>query len=157
MADKKTTNKKETKKVSSAKKLGIIASAVAAVIVAVLVIVLVRSVPKKIKTEVESAVIKSYLYEVNSLTKEKTFKPEKSEYDKETIYLVSGRLKSTDKERTRLNGGYVIALVSVTSQNGEENIEVSIVNPFKRIERPSFEQTLTELKNAPADWQARFE
>ena len=152
-----TPTEKKAKKIDTAKLLGIIGAVVAAIAVIVATVLLIRSVPKKIKTEVEATVLNSYGYEVRSLEKVKKSKTETSEYDKETIYLLSGDLKSAGDGKW-LDGGSVIALARVTTQNGEENIEVRIVNGFKKTDKTSYNQTLQLLKDAPvADWQARFE
>lgn len=156
MADKKTTNTKEKKGVP-VKIIGIAAAAVAVIAAAVLIIVLVRSVPKAVKAEVEAAVTKSYGYGVESLNTEKKFKPESSEYDSETIYLISGRLTDSLNGGKWLKDGYVLALACATTENGEETVEVRIINAFKENEKESYNQTLKELKEATADWQARFE
>lgn len=163
MADKKTTNKnasdkKKEKKRLSAKTLGIIGGAVAAVVIVTLIVVLVRSVPKAVKAEVTAAIEKSFGYEVDSLNIEKRYKPENSEFEKETIYLISGNIKSSgDINNNKLKNGYMLVLARVTEQNGEEKIEVRPLSPFKENSKEDYNNTLKALKESPADWQARFE
>jgi hypothetical protein len=139
-----------------AKLLGIIGAVVAAVAVIVLSVLLIRSVPKNIKTAVESHISTSFRCDVKSLAKEKTYKPENSEFEKETIYLITRNLESGEDGNPYLDDGHVIVLVRVTTVNGEENIEFAPIKPFKQNEKASYNATLKALKETPADWQAMF-
>ena len=151
-----TPDKKERKKIAPAKLFGIIGGVVGAVAIAVLIFLLVRGVSKDIKNAVSEQVMNSFAYEAESIIKEKKYKPENSEFDKEVYYLVSGNLKTTGEGKW-LDDGKFISIVRVTTLNGEENIEVKIVNVFKKNDKTSFNQTLTELKDYPIRWQERFE
>lgn len=155
MADKKTI-KKEEKKSFPVKTAGFIAAVAAVIIAAVLIIVLVvRGVPGDIKAEVQAKAISSLrCSEVKSLSCEKKFEPENSD---RKLYLISGDLVSKAGGNKWLNGGYVLALASVTNENGEENIDVSIVKGYKKNEKEAFSQDLKNLKNSTAEWQAKIE
>lgn len=136
--------KKEKKKISP--KVFIIIGVAVAALAAVLFLVFDDGLPKNIKTGIEARIQQQFGCEVDSLNSEKKYKVKDSEYDKETIYLVSGVLKGE-----KFTDGYHVAvLAAVIEVNGEERVVCKTVkmSPDKNV----VDEAIKEKKNDPAAW-----
>lgn len=136
--------KKEKKKISP--KVFIIIGAVVAALAIVLFFVFDDGLPKNVKTGIEARIQQQFGCEVDALNSEKKYKVENSEYDKETIYLVSGVLKGAEFT----DGYHVAVLAAVIEVNGEERVVCKTVKMSP--DKEAVQEVIKEKKNDPAAW-----
>ena len=154
MSNKNNTNKKDSKKEKKkvSPKLFIIIGAAIAALALTLFLIFDDGLPKNVKDGAKSTLELQLGCEVSSLKSQKKYKVKNSEYDKETIYLVRGILKSQSKYS---DGYYVLALVAEIEDGGEEKIVCKRIamNPDKEV----IKEQIKAYKNDPASWAAEIE
>lgn len=157
MADKNNTKKKgngketvkEKKKVSP--KIFIIIGAAIAALVLTLFLIFDDGLPKNVKEGIEATVQTKLGCEIDSLKAQKKFRVKDSEYDKETIYLVKGVLKGTDKF---VDGYSVALLVAVIEDGGEKRVVCKTVAMDS--DKAAIKIKIKELKKTTDTWSAEI-
>lgn len=150
MADKKIKNEKAKKRLSP-RVLAVI-GAIIAVLAITLFLIIDDGLPKNVKESAMSTLELQLGCEVNSFKSQRKYRVKDTEYDKETIYLVRGVLKSTSKYS---DGFYVLALVAEIEDGGEERVVCKRIamNPDKAV----IKEQIEEYKKDPASWSEEIE